>query len=210
VDAPGHALSTDGVSLLAGGAFRQLGQQSQQGFGSFGLGSEEARDQTLRCSAPPPPPEPVVERPVEEPPPPAPTPARVRDAIAPVLGAVGLTRTRFRTARAAQRRARPAARRVPIGTRVRYTLSEPAVVRLAFQVRKRVRCSGKPRRKCYRWRGAGALRCLSAAGASKPRFRGRVGRRWLRPGRHRVRLTATDGAGNRSRATRLTFTIVRG
>ena len=45
-------------------------------------------------------------------------------------------------------------------------------------------------------------------GAQQLRFSGRFKSRRLRAGRYRATLTATDIAGNRSRAIRLTFRVV--
>jgi hypothetical protein len=50
---------------------------------------------------------------------------------------------------------------------------------------------------------------LDRAGAGKLRFSGRIGGRALRPSRHRMLVTATDAAGNRSRTVRLRFRIAR-
>jgi hypothetical protein len=203
-----HALASDGASLLVGGEFRRIGPSMQHGFGSFGLGSGTG-EQALRCSVPPPPPPPPApEPPAPPPPPPATRPAPpVRDSVAPQLTGVAFTNRRFRTRR---RRARSAGRkRARVGTKVAYTLSEPAVVRLAFKRRARVRCAApKTKQACYRWRDAGALRHLSGAGAAKLRFRGKVGRKSLRPGSYRAWVRAVDAAGNRSKATRLAFVVV--
>jgi uncharacterized delta-60 repeat protein len=49
----------------------------------------------------------------------------------------------------------------------------------------------------------------SRAGGNRVRFSGRVGRRTLRPGRYRATLTAVDRAGNRSKASAVTFRVVR-
>lgn len=49
----------------------------------------------------------------------------------------------------------------------------------------------------------------SMAGGNRVRFSGRVGRRTLRPGRYRATLTAVDRAGSRSKASAVTFRIVR-
>jgi hypothetical protein len=39
---------------------------------------------------------------------------------------------------------------------------------------------------------------------------GRLGRRALRPGRYRLRVSVADAAGKRSKPVRLRFVIVRG
>jgi hypothetical protein len=55
----------------------------------------------------------------------------------------------------------------------------------------------------------GVLRASGKAGANALSFRGRIGRRVLRPGRYRARATATDPAGNVSAERRATFRVVR-
>lgn len=235
-DAPVRALAGDGASLVVGGDFRRLGPLMQHGFGSFGFGSGTGAS-ALRCAAPvpPPPPPPPPEPPPDPPPPPPPPPAqseRPADTTPPQLAHVRLSNRRFRTARRARLRARRAARRrAPVGTKFKYRLSEQAVVRYKFQRKLRVRCRsakwrracrrwphGKARihcrshrwkRRCYRWRGVGSMRHFSEAGAVRRAFDGRLGRRWLRRGRYRVRLRATDLAGNRSRRVSRRFRVVR-
>jgi hypothetical protein len=210
-DAPVRALAAGSESLLVGGEFRGAGGLMQQGIGSFGLGSGTAQE-ALRCASPPPPEEPPPPEPEPEPmpePPPAPRP--VRDGIAPELTGFRLTNRRFRSARTPRRRVRAArTRRPPVGTRFRYRLSEAAVVRFSFERRVKVRCaSAKAKKPCYRWRTGGAIGHLSPAGAAKLRFLGRVGRRWLAPGRYRVTARAVDLAGNGSAGTTRVFTVAR-
>jgi hypothetical protein len=180
----------------------------QQGVGSFGLATATS-DQALQCEVPEPPPEP---EPVVEPPPPEPAPRPAppaRDSVAPVLGPLALSHRRFRSA-AHRRTAEAASRRAPVGTKLKYTVSEPGVVRFAFLRREPARCAERgAKHHCYRWRRAGSTGHLSPAGAVRLRFRGRVGRHWLRPGHYRVLADAADAAGNRSPKRRLGFEIVR-
>jgi hypothetical protein len=91
-------------------------------------------------------------------------------------------------------------RRIHRGTAFRFRLSEPATVRIAIE-----------RAGCGRKRGAvGTLtRRGLKAGRHRIAFSGRIGRRALRPGRYRARLTATDPSGNRSRTRTLRFRVVR-
>ncbi len=103
-----------------------------------------------------------------------------KDATAPVLSKVSLKRKRF------------AVGRRPRGTVLRFGLSEPARVKV------RVR------------RARGSLVRAKGAGAGRLRFSGRLGGRALRAGRHRMVVTATDAAGNRSPRVILRFRIVRG
>ena len=78
------------------------------------------------------------------------------------------------------------------GTVLRFGLSEPA--RMKVRVR----------------RARGSLVRAKGAGAGRLRFSGRLGGRALRAGRHRMVVTATDAAGNRSPRVILRFRIVRG
>jgi hypothetical protein len=113
--------------------------------------------------------------------PPPPPPAG--DTTAPELGTVTLSRKRFRVARGAT--ALSAAARA--GTTLRFTLSEAARMRIALR---RVRAGHVKR--------VGALLRSEPAGPGRIAFSGRLGTRALRPGRYRMRITATDRAGNRS------------
>jgi hypothetical protein len=147
-------------------------------------------------------------------------PASSPDTLAPTVSSFGMSRKRFRVGHArtptAAKRKR---RRTKVGTSFRYRLSEAASVRIVIQRRakgRRVhgRCR-KPTRKlrarkrCVRWLRKGTLTRAGKQGRNSHRFSGRIGRRALRPGRYRASLTATDKAGNRSRAKRVRFRIVR-
>ena len=106
------------------------------------------------------------------------------------------------------------------GTSFRYTLSEPASVRIAIErqapgrrvggacVRADRQLEGRPR--CVRRLKTGTLvRGGRPAGPGRIRFSGRLASRALRPGLYFARGTAVDAAGNSSRARRLTFRVVR-
>ena len=56
---------------------------------------------------------------------------------------------------------------------------------------------------------AGTLRKHSQAGAGTLAFKGRVGRKLLKPGKYQFRLVATDAAGNKSAERLLKFSVVR-
>jgi hypothetical protein len=102
----------------------------------------------------------------------------------------------------------------------RFTLSEPATIRISFSralagrhVAGRCRPprrSLRRRPRCTRYAGQGSLiQARTLPGVQRVTFKGRVGRRSLKPGLHRATLVATDLAGNRSRALRVTFRVVR-
>jgi hypothetical protein len=109
--------------------------------------------------------------------------------------------------------------RVRHGTSFRYRLSEAARVRFTIMRRTRgrtvgARCGRQTRsnrddRACTRFVRVGAFARQARAGDNRNRFSGRIGRKQLRPGRHRATLVATDPAGNRSTTRRITFRVVR-
>lgn len=130
-----------------------------------------------------------------------------------------MSRTRFRVARTATAVAAVKRRRTAAGTTIRYTLSEAATVRMVVgraqsgrrvgtSCRKATRALRK-RKRCTRYLTRGTLRRASKKGTSRVAFSGRIGRKALARGRHRIVLTATDAAGNRSTSSTLAFTIVK-
>jgi CSLREA domain-containing protein len=62
--------------------------------------------------------------------------------------------------------------------------------------------------RCARFAGKAALSRAAVLGTNHVAFSGRVGRKALRRGSYRVRVTASDAAGNRSRPASAAFTIV--
>ena len=152
--------------------------------------------------------------------PPAP-PGQTGDGIAPRFLTAAMSPTTFavnptglrETAVQAQRR------RIRRGTTFRYSLSEAARVlftiqrarpgrRVGGRCRKPTRAN-RTRPRCTRYVRIGRFAQLAGTGTIRKRFSGRIGRRTLRPGRHRAVLVATDAAGNRSTPRRLRFRIVR-
>ncbi|MDX6669327.1 MAG: TolB protein [Solirubrobacteraceae bacterium] len=112
-----------------------------------------------------------------------------------------------------------AARVAPVGTTIRFALSQPGTARLEFLQSKpgrRVggRCvaenrSNRGRRRCSRVVSAGSLSIGASAGANKVRFQGRVSReRKLKPGHYTLRATATNSAGRRSEPKTARFTVL--
>jgi hypothetical protein len=117
------------------------------------------------------------------------------DTQAPVINSFRATPSLFAVAR----KATPLAAGAPRGTRFRYTLSEPA--KLTLKIQRKVAGSRT------RYRTIGTLTRSGAKGANSTRFSGRLRKRALRPGRYRVRIRATDTAGNRSAARTARFRI---
>ena len=115
------------------------------------------------------------------PPPPPPCCGPAPDVTKPVARRFRMTHRRFRPHRRA--------------TKFRFVLSEAADVRIV--VRRHGRRVGVLRRNDL------------AAGANAITFGGRLRGKRLRPGRYVALLTATDAAGNVSRARSIRFTILR-
>ena len=141
-----------------------------------------------------------------------------RDTAAPRVSGFGVTNRLFRVG--SSRTPRSAARRVGVGTRFRFRLSERAGVTIVLSralAGRRVKGSCRRptralrrRARCTRWVSAGRLvRSGQLPGAAWVRFSGRLGSRALARGGYRAVLTARDAAGNRSRAVSTRFTIVR-
>lgn len=137
------------------------------------------------------------------------------DATMPMLTGLRLTARRFRVGPSAT----PLVAGTPRGTRFRYMLSEPAVVTFAIARQVAGRRSGRrcvrPTRRlrrakpCKRYVSTGSFRRMSAAGSLSVPFSGRIGRKALAPGAYRLRVTATDAAGNKSLPVEARFTVVR-
>jgi hypothetical protein len=74
------------------------------------------------------------------------------------------------------------------------------------------RCSPKGKRgaRCIVRKAVGTVTATLRAGVNRIRLTGRVGARALKPGRHRLTLTARTSDGRRSAPVRLTITITKG
>jgi hypothetical protein len=127
--------------------------------------------------------------------------ARSRDRRRPRLTGVRLSASTFRvgrrlTALKAQA-AKPAAKAkaAPVGTVLRYRLSEAATVTADVLPSKGTKFLTRLTRR-------------AKAGARSLAFSGRVKGRTLRPGSYRLRVRATDAAGNRSAARTVRFKVV--
>jgi PKD repeat protein len=129
--------------------------------------------------------------------------------LAPVLSELSVKPARFRVAGRRRARTGAAAKRAPVGTTIRYRLSEAAAVTLTIERPARGRRVGsgacrKPTRKnrrgraCKRWVKVGALRRTGVAGANSVKFSGKLGRKALKAGKYRIRARARDTGGNQS------------
>lgn len=142
------------------------------------------------------------------------------DVTRPGVSRLRLARSRFRVGPKSTATTAQARRRTAAGTTVLFTLSERATLRFTIARVLTGRRSGsrcvKPTarlrraRRCDRFVTRGALtRRALEPGARRVAFSGRIGRRALPAGRYRMSVVATDAAGNRSAARRVTFTVVR-
>jgi hypothetical protein len=138
--------------------------------------------------------------------------------LAPTLGSVSMTNKRFRVAK---RSTAILAKKAPVGTIFRFTLSAPAkltitITRTAPGLRRGHSClapTSKLRHKhakhCTRTITVGTLtRSREPAGPDKVPFSGRIGNRALSPRSYNAILRASNAAGP-SKPVRLSFTIVR-
>jgi hypothetical protein len=134
------------------------------------------------------------------------------DVVAPVISRLRADPLRFRPAAAAASRLRR-------GTRFRFRLSETANVRLRLRRALPGRHVGRrcvkptPRnrraRRCTRYKRVGTLTTSTLlTGGNAIRFSGRLRRHALKPSRYQVVASATDAAGNRSRAARAKFIVL--
>ena len=142
--------------------------------------------------------------------------AIVEDRTNPAVAAFTMARS-FRAAPSGGPVA--AARATPVGTTVRYRLSERATATFAVErptagrvvgrvCRKPTRKTRK-RRKCTRWVRVGKpFAHQGAAGANSFGFTGRPGRK-LSPGSYRLTVVAADAAGNKSAPKSRPFEIAR-
>jgi 6-phosphogluconolactonase len=143
-------------------------------------------------------------------------PSVVPDTVAPNLSSLKLGPSAFRAAGSGPSAA--AAKRT--GTRVSYTTSEGGVttftVERATQGRRSGRRCVKPTkrnrkaRRCTRYvLQKGSFNHTDTAGANTLRFTGRLRNRKLKPASYRLVATPTDAVGNKGKAVRKPFRIVR-
>jgi len=127
-----------------------------------------------------------------------PDPIAQLDKVKPTIGSLRLSARRFRAARAGK------ALVAAVGTRVRYVLSEAATLTVTVERLRKTRTGG---RRYVRERGKVTVKAAAGPGAFT--YRGRLGRRALKPGTYRMVLVAKDKAGNKSTTKRASFRIVR-
>jgi hypothetical protein len=106
----------------------------------------------------------------------------------------------------------------PKGTAFTFQLDQPAQLAVAIQRRGQGRLRGgkcKPRthknrkrKRCALYRTAGTLHRSGHPGHNSIAFSGRIGKKALKPGRYRARITATT-AGGRTAPKTLAFRIVK-
>jgi virginiamycin B lyase len=139
----------------------------------------------------------------------------VTDSVAPLfLRRAAFSPRRFAVARGATPKSAKRAR----GSKLSFSLSEPAAVTIAIarpaagrrvgkSCRKPTR-GNRSRRHCTRYATVGTLKRDALQGGNSVAFSGRIGRKALRPGRYRARVRAKDAAGNASKRSDAKFTIL--
>jgi CSLREA domain-containing protein len=147
------------------------------------------------------------------------------DTVAPRITALTVSDGVFtvrRGGRAALARV-PRKRVLPRGTRFRFRLSEAGGVAFTIErrtrgrrVRRRCRAvtrDNRARPPCARWVAVRRFVRAGVGGRNSVAFSGRIVRgrrvRALEAGRYRATVRASDAAGNRSRAARVSFRVVR-
>ena len=208
-----------GMLLLAPAPLYTNGSSQVVDFGLTGVDRVVlAGPATAPVEPPPPPPPPPAAPPappppaavVTPPPPPAaavtpPPPAPPVNTDKPALSRVSLSSRRFKATK---------------GTSIRLRLSKDAKVKITVARRSIGRKVGKKcvaltpvtrkRSPCVRFTTRGSLKTVSVkAGAKTVKFSGRLSGRRLSPGTYRFTLLATDSGGRKSKATNVTFTVVR-
>lgn len=160
----------------------------------------------------------TVDAPVVTPPPVDPPPAT--DKTRPVVGSLKLSAKTFVVGSAFTAKVAKAKAKLPIGTDIRFRLSEDATVSIAIERAQSGRRQGSSCRKpsssnrkgkrCTRYTTSGTLRREGRTGANTVAFSGRIGTKPLAAGGYRVAVTARDAAGNRTAKTvRASFTVAR-
>jgi hypothetical protein len=139
------------------------------------------------------------------------------DTTPPSVTSYSLSATTFRAASSGG--SVIARKRPPIGTRVKFALSEAATmtftVKRVLPGRKRAgRCEKPSKRnrrgkKCTRLVSKGSFKVAGVAGANSFKFTGRLKGRKLAPGSYKLIARAKDAAGNKSRTSARSFKIVR-
>ena len=108
---------------------------------------------------------------------------------------------------------------MPLGTKLRFTLSQPATVKLRSRARRsgrgRARSASRPggrppgrKARCTLYVSAGSLTRRLNAGKNAVTFTGRVGKKALARGSYKLKTTAQDAARNTAKTIATTFTIV--
>ena len=139
----------------------------------------------------------------------------VTDLAAPVLSGLTMTNRRFKVGKGAT--AISAATK--IGTTFRFSVTEAGtaslVIARADKGRKKGKSCVKPTAKlkkaakCTRYVKVGTLKRKTTVGVNRVAFTGRIGTKALKAAKYRLTVTAVDAAGNKSGASRTTFTVVK-
>jgi hypothetical protein len=142
-----------------------------------------------------------------------------KDTTPPTVSSLRLSHKSFKVGRQLATFSRKHRKRTPVGTTITFKVSENSTSTFTFSYRTKGYKSGKhcvahkPRgkhkvKRCTRV--AGKLKHATAAGARTLDFEGRFSKhKKLKPGRYKLSLTATDAAGNRSKAKTANFRVLK-
>ena len=202
-EADGDLLVSDAAAFGGRGAIIRVDSAGAQSTVSSGASFVDPRGIAIVPPAP--------ARPTPRPPAgPTPAPRPLPDTSAPAISRLSVSPRSFAT-RSSRRHRRA-------GTIIRYALSESARVRFTIHRRIRGRLVGercrsqtkgnRRARRCVLYRHVGSLTQDGAAGENRRAFSGRLRGSRLPPGAYRLRLRATDTAGNESPAARTVFRVV--
>lgn len=149
-------------------------------------------------------------------PPPSGGPGPAPDTSAPAISGIKLSNKTFAVDRKIS--SLVAAAKPKKGTKVSFTLSEAATVKLTFQSKSTGRAAGgkcvketsknRSAKKCTRLKTVATGKLAGTAGANAKKFGGRVGKRTLSEGSYQLIVSATDASGNSSSAKPVAFKIV--
>jgi len=164
----------------------------------------------------------TVDEPPDPPPPTTPDdpPPPPRDVTRPVISGLRLTPKAFAVGTKPTATAAARAKRTPVGTSIRFVLSEQAAVTLTIERAASGRRQGatcrapskanRRARACVRYVRAGALHRAGRSGTNTVAFSGRIGKKALARGGYRLSATARDAAGNTSaRTAQARFAVTR-
>jgi Domain of unknown function (DUF4394)/Calx-beta domain len=151
----------------------------------------------------------------------APVVAEVKIVPGPTARVSGFDSTNSRFAIGRKATPRSAASKTKVGTRFKFTLADVESAAAELQIKRllpgrkvsgkcrKVSRTNRGRRHCTRKKTVGTLRRTAGKGSNSISFTGRIGKKALKPGRYKARLTATGSSDKESKAVTTGFRIVK-